>query len=236
MTTQDILLLGAVTIAAAAVLSAAIAEGWHRRRSRWETDRLAALTPLAARAAVAQAQAADREWHAAHSAYDARAYIVAGLLRTLARASRSRADALLAAHLTGVAPSGPVIADAWQVPVELRAGEDRRAIAGEWAGFDRAVNALAAIGTSTRSTLGQVADAHLQLADAALELAERLEVVASETAGDPTGAGAGALYCSFCGLSSRDVRRLIAGPGVHICDQCVWLCNEILGEEPGQPT
>jgi ATP-dependent Clp protease ATP-binding subunit ClpX len=46
------------------------------------------------------------------------------------------------------------------------------------------------------------------------------------------------LKCSFCGKSQEQVRKLIAGPGVYICDECVELCNEILDEEllePGNP-
>ncbi|MGA8894472.1 MAG: ATP-dependent protease ATP-binding subunit ClpX, partial [Planktothrix agardhii] len=39
------------------------------------------------------------------------------------------------------------------------------------------------------------------------------------------------LRCSFCGKSQEQVRKLIAGPGVYICDECVELCNEILEEE-----
>lgn len=39
------------------------------------------------------------------------------------------------------------------------------------------------------------------------------------------------LKCSFCGKSQDQVRKLIAGPGVYICDECVELCNEILEEE-----
>ena len=38
------------------------------------------------------------------------------------------------------------------------------------------------------------------------------------------------LYCSFCGKSQHDVRKLIAGPGVHICDECVGLCTDIVDE------
>ncbi|MCA1995159.1 MAG: ATP-dependent protease ATP-binding subunit ClpX [Coleofasciculus sp. S288] len=47
------------------------------------------------------------------------------------------------------------------------------------------------------------------------------------------------LKCSFCGKSQEQVRKLIAGPGVYICDECVDLCNEILDEElldSGTPT
>jgi ATP-dependent Clp protease ATP-binding subunit ClpX len=40
------------------------------------------------------------------------------------------------------------------------------------------------------------------------------------------------LYCSFCGKSQHEVRKLIAGPSVYICDECVELCNDIIQEEP----
>lgn len=43
------------------------------------------------------------------------------------------------------------------------------------------------------------------------------------------------LKCSFCGKSQEQVRKLIAGPGVYICDECVELCNEILDEELMEP-
>jgi ATP-dependent Clp protease ATP-binding subunit ClpX len=39
------------------------------------------------------------------------------------------------------------------------------------------------------------------------------------------------LKCSFCGKSQRQVKKLIAGPGVYICDECIELCNEIIEEE-----
>ena len=39
------------------------------------------------------------------------------------------------------------------------------------------------------------------------------------------------LKCSFCGKGQDQVKKLIAGPGVYICDECVDLCNEILDEE-----
>ena len=41
----------------------------------------------------------------------------------------------------------------------------------------------------------------------------------------------GVLKCSFCGKSQNDVRKLIAGPTVYICDECVELCNDIIAEE-----
>jgi len=44
------------------------------------------------------------------------------------------------------------------------------------------------------------------------------------------------LKCSFCGKSQKQVRKLIAGPGVYICNECVELCNEIIEEELGEAT
>jgi hypothetical protein len=44
-------------------------------------------------------------------------------------------------------------------------------------------------------------------------------------------AAARTLHCSFCGKSQHDVRKLIAGPSVHICDECVELCLDIIREE-----
>lgn len=41
----------------------------------------------------------------------------------------------------------------------------------------------------------------------------------------------GSLRCSFCGKTGSEAGRLIAGPGVYICNDCVGLCNEILEEE-----
>ena len=42
------------------------------------------------------------------------------------------------------------------------------------------------------------------------------------------------LKCSFCGKSQKQVKKLIAGPGVYICDECIELCNEIIEEEVGE--
>ncbi|ACU53711.1 ATP-dependent Clp protease, ATP-binding subunit ClpX [Acidimicrobium ferrooxidans DSM 10331] len=49
------------------------------------------------------------------------------------------------------------------------------------------------------------------------------------------GDGQEIVKCSFCGLSQKQVRKLIAGPGVYICDKCIELCNDIISEELGEP-
>ncbi len=48
--------------------------------------------------------------------------------------------------------------------------------------------------------------------------------------------GADLLKCSFCGKSQKQVKKLIAGPGVYICDECIDLCNEIIEEELQETT
>lgn len=44
----------------------------------------------------------------------------------------------------------------------------------------------------------------------------------------------GTLRCSFCGKGQKEVKKLIAGPGVYICDECIDLCNDIIDEEKGK--
>jgi ATP-dependent Clp protease ATP-binding subunit ClpX len=46
----------------------------------------------------------------------------------------------------------------------------------------------------------------------------------------------GALKCSFCGKGQKEVKKLIAGPGVYICDECIDLCNDIIDEEKERET
>ena len=58
---------------------------------------------------------------------------------------------------------------------------------------------------------------------------------------DNTGSSDKPLSCSFCGKSQHETRKLIAGPSVYICDECIDLCNEIIrdevqGEAPGTPS
>src|ERR1700742_695714 len=49
------------------------------------------------------------------------------------------------------------------------------------------------------------------------------------------GDGGDLLKCSFCGKSQKQVKKLIAGPGVYICDECIALCNKIIEEELAEP-
>lgn len=51
-----------------------------------------------------------------------------------------------------------------------------------------------------------------------------------------TTTNSGSLKCSFCGKGQREVKKLIAGPGVYICDECIDLCNDIICEEKERDT
>src|ERR1700746_2136555 len=62
--------------------------------------------------------------------------------------------------------------------------------------------------------------------------------MATKNVGGGSGNGGGAnrdqnqtLCCSFCGKSQKEVKKLIAGPTVYICDECIGLCNDIIAEE-----
>ena len=48
------------------------------------------------------------------------------------------------------------------------------------------------------------------------------------------GEGQEIVKCSFCGMSQKQVRKLIAGPNVYICDECIRLCTDIISEDDGE--
>lgn len=56
-----------------------------------------------------------------------------------------------------------------------------------------------------------------------------VDTIAGATRDKPRGEPS--ISCSFCGKSQREVRKLIAGPSVFICDECISLCNDIIQEE-----
>ena len=66
-----------------------------------------------------------------------------------------------------------------------------------------------------------------KIEDAAVASDDRSLSVAAQN--DPTPPKT--LYCSFCGKSQHEVRKLIAGPGVYICDECVELCTDFVDDE-----
>src|ERR1051326_5970650 len=62
-------------------------------------------------------------------------------------------------------------------------------------------------------------------------LAAKIEAARLRAQEDSAAASTKTLYCSFCGKSQHDVAKLIAGPAVFICDECVGLCTDIIRDE-----
>jgi|ERR1051325_6004278 hypothetical protein len=62
-------------------------------------------------------------------------------------------------------------------------------------------------------------------------LAAKIEAAKLRAQEDRASASTRTLHCSFCGKSQHDVRKLIAGPSVYICDECVNLCTDIIRDE-----
>ena len=60
------------------------------------------------------------------------------------------------------------------------------------------------------------------------QLAEKYELPEAS----PRDEGEAAVYCSFCGKSQHEVRKLVAGPKVFICDECIQLCTEVISDRP----
>jgi hypothetical protein len=68
---------------------------------------------------------------------------------------------------------------------------------------------------------------YLELSKLRVELSEQLRVKLSKERGLP----GSLLYCSFCGKNQHEVRKLIAGPSVFVCNECIAECNDILAQE-----
>jgi len=134
------------------------------------------------------------------------------------------AQALERLHKAGIAPR-PVRANAdWQPPPELSRDLPRPGAPQAWQALDRSFDALLAALDEPGASCVEHARAYTQVGRAARQVADGL-------------AGATALEmaagCSFCAKRRQDVRRLIAGPGIYVCDECVALCVEVMEEEGG---
>jgi ClpX C4-type zinc finger len=179
--------------------------------------------------ARADTQAAYLAWRRAHDPYDAGAFAVAGRLRQFGLAAEGFAHAIANAADAGLVATRALLNDDWQVPDELQDAGQRPGPRSMWQRFDRAVQTLAAVGTASDSPLEMITNACHELAEVSLALAAELEATPA-----PNLAGSGTegptVACSFCGKPAAEVSKVIAGPGVYICDQCVALCVTILDE------
>jgi hypothetical protein len=143
-----------------------------------------------------------------------------------AAAARTSAAFNRALHQAGVAPKGIKATDDWQPPVELHAENALRPGAIEsWQALDRSFQGLLATLDDPDASFAHHAAAYETVATATDTITEAL----ANATGTDLAAG-----CSFCGKPRPQLRKLIAGPGVYVCDECVALCVEILEEEVGE--
>ena len=146
-------------------------------------------------------------------------------LRGLGEAAREHANALRALHQAGFVPQGAKVRDDWRAPVELRTDTLRPGAVECWQALDRSFQGLLAALDDPDAGFAEHAGAYDTVAAAADKVVEAL---ANATSIDL------ATGCSFCGKPRPELRRLIAGPCVYVCDQCVALCVEILEDEIGE--
>jgi ClpX C4-type zinc finger len=146
-------------------------------------------------------------------------------LRGLGDAAREHATALRALHQAGLVPQGVRARDDWQPPVELRTKTLRPGAIESWQALDRSFQGLLATLDDPDASFGEHAAAYDTVAAATDKITEALSNATSIDL---------ATGCSFCGKPRAQLRRLIAGPGVYVCDECVALCVEILEDEIGE--
>jgi hypothetical protein len=207
-----------ILIVLVAVLSAAAGAWWRAgaepreelAETTRETDEL--------RDTAKRTQAAFNRALAAHHGLPAR-------LRGLGDAAREHATALRALHQAGLVPEGVKARDDWQPPVELRTDTLRPGAIESWQALDRSFQGLLAALDDPDASFAEHAAAYDAVAAATDQITETL---ANATSIDL------ATGCSFCGKARPQLRRLIAGPGVYVCDECVALCVDILEDEIGE--
>ena len=208
-----------VLILLVAVVSALVGAWWRTCSNPPEEPAEAPSEVDHARAKAAQTSTAFNRALAAHHGLPAR-------LRGLGAAAREHAAALRALHQAGVAPKGIKATADWQPPVELHAENALRPGAIEsWQALDRSFQGLLAALDDPDASFAHHATAYETVANATDAITEAL---ANATGIDL------ATGCSFCGKPRPKLRKLIAGPGVYVCDECVALCVEILEEEIGE--
>jgi hypothetical protein len=134
------------------------------------------------------------------------------------------ARALERLHEAGLVPSGVRANADWRPPPELSRDLPRPGAPEAWQALDRSFDALLASLDEPKASFADHARAYTAVGRAAHHVADGLAGATVEEL---------AAGCSFCAKRREDVRRLIAGPGVYVCAECVALCVELMEEEAG---
>ena len=199
----------------------AMAGLWWARRSDSVEHHDEAATGDAAREPLVEAYL--RTQTAVVRSLDAHVSLRARLV-AVSDSALEHAQALERLARAGIVPR-PVRANAdWQPPPELSRDLPRPGAPEAWKALDRSFEALLATLDEPEASCIDHARAYTAVGRAARQVADGL-------------AGATALElaagCSFCAKGRQEVRPLIAGPGVYVCDECVALCVELVEEEVG---
>ena len=212
--------LGLAELLCGGMLGAMVGVWWARRGEQVEVldEAEAAATQRPLVEACERTQAVLGRALSAHMSLRAR-------LAAVGDSALEHAQALQRLNQVGRAPRGVRANADWRPPPELSRDLPRPGAADAWQALDRSFDALLAALDDPEASFADHARAYGAVSRAACEVADGL-------------AGASALElaagCSFCAKSRQDVRRLIAGPGVYVCDECVALCVEILEEQIGE--
>lgn len=232
MTTLQWVMVAVLMLCASAL--ALMIDWWRQDRHTAAPDPRSAqqgATVDRTRVVLARIEQADAAWRRAHQGYESRALLAAAVARDIAVAAQTTANALRDLEAIGGAlhPGRSLLGEDWRLPLELRASSDadRRPAPGSWQRLDRAAAELSAIGSTPDVPLSALIAAYRELAQAAGDLANRLQLNAAEQIGED----GRAVVCSFCGQPNTQVERMVAGPGINICNECVELCVEIIEEQ-----
>lgn len=150
---------------------------------------------------------------------------LAGRLSGMAQSACEHASALERMHDVGLAPRGIKANADWRPARELSSDLPRPGAEEAWQALDRSFQALLATLDDPASSYAEHACAYTAISEASGELAEML----AHAPLDELAAG-----CSFCGKPRTRLGKLIAGPGVFICDECVSLCAAIMEDDAGE--
>jgi hypothetical protein len=221
MSTLTRVVLGVVEVLAAGTLGALFGAWWVRRgepvevlddteAAEVERERPLVEAYSTTQAAVVRALSAHR---------NLRARLVA-----VSDSALEHAHALERLHEAGLVPRGVRANADWRPPPELSRDLPRPGAHEAWQALDRSFDALLATLDEPEASFADHARAHTAVGRAARQVADGLADATLEEL---------AAGCSFCAKRREEVRRLIAGPGVYICDECVALCVELMEDEAG---
>ena len=220
MSTLARVMLAVVEVLAAGALGALVGAWWVRRGQPVEVlDEAEAAVERERPLVEAYFATQDAMVRALSAHMSLRARLVA-----VSDSALEHAQALDRLQEAGLAPRGVRANADWRPPPELSRDLPRPGAAEAWQALDRSFDALLASLDEPGASCVEHARAYTAVGRAARQVADGL-------------AGATALElaagCSFCAKRRQDVRRLIAGPGIYVCDECVALCVEVMEEEAG---